>query len=391
MRQDEERVDALHRTGLLDTPPEDRFDRVVRLACRLFDVPTAAVNLVDRDRQFTKASVGVDLPDRPLSASICASAIQDPDPLVIEDLTADERFRDTELVQANPGLRFYAGQPLVASGQRVGTLCVFDERPRSVDDTDLAVLRDLAGWIEKEMALDEEMVRGGEVQRRLLPRRPPTVEGYDVVGRCLPAREVGGDFYDWFPVDDEVQVVLGDVMGKGIGSAIIAASVRALVRGASRYNTLGDAVTRTAATLEDDLEQTTTFVTLFCARLEPSTGRLEYVDAGHGLSFVLDAHGGHRRLESEGLPLGVLPGSEWKPGEVVLEPGHTLVAVSDGTLDFFPDPAAALDALVELNRDCADTDELVVKLTELTARGDRSDDVTMFAVRRHGTGDGVAS
>ena len=97
----------------------------------------------------------------------------------------------------------------------------------------------------------------------------PHLPGYEVAGACLPAAAVGGDFYDWHNVGDGFQIVLADVMGKGIPAALIGASVRSLMRGASRFNDLETAVNRVSYAIEPDLTETSTFVTMLAARLDP--------------------------------------------------------------------------------------------------------------------------
>lgn len=376
-----DRLRALRSLNLLDTPHEERFDRVVRLAQRLFDVPTAAVTLIDADRQWAKAQVG--LPRQlPRDDSFCTHTIETPDPLVVQDTWDDDRFRDNPLVVDGPKVRFYAGQPLTVRGQRLGALCILDDKPREVTEADLDLLRDLASWVEKEFALDQELLRAGEVQRRLLPRSAPDLPGYQVAGRCTPAHDVGGDFYDWYHVGDRVQLVLADVMGKGVGAAIIAAGVRAVIRGAAHFNELEEAVNRAAMSIECDLGETSTFVTLFCAQLSPTTGEVRFVDAGHGLALVLDGRGGHRRLLTGDLPLGVLPGQTWTAGTTTLAPGETLVMVSDGLLDVFPDTRSALRRLISLDAASADADDLVGRIAALSLGGALTDDVTTVVVRR---------
>lgn len=122
---------------------------------------------------------------------------------------------------------------------------------------------------------------------------------------------MGGDFFDYYTIGDELHLTIADVMGKGVGAAIIAASVRAVMRGASRFNDLVSTVNRSAAALELDLADTPTFATLFAARLRYDEAKLSYVDAGHGLAAVIDAEGHPRQLSSDDLPLGVLPDNRW--------------------------------------------------------------------------------
>jgi hypothetical protein len=382
-QQELERLTALQELSILDTPREERFDRVVRLAQRLFDVPMVAISLVDRDRQWHKASTGLPFEEAPRTEAFCNRTIQQAGPFVVPDAVRDAEFATNPLVQQAPAIRFYAGQPLAApGGQLVGTLCILDSKPREISPVELSLLRDLADWVEKELSMDEEMVRAGEVQRRLLPETAPCLQGYEVAGRCRPARRVGGDFFDWFPVGDEFQIVVSDVMGKGVAAALIGATVRAVVRGASRFNELGEAVNRASASLEQDLAETATFATMFCARLDPATDRLRYVDAGHGLSFVVSADGAARRLRSDGLPLGAGFGDILQVHETTLEPDDTLVVVSDGLLDFFPTTAEALLAAQDVHRRSGTAEQLVQGLCRIVGDSPPPDDVTVVALRR---------
>jgi diguanylate cyclase (GGDEF)-like protein len=152
---EQRRVAALRATGLLDTPPEERFDRVTRLACRLLGVPIALVSLVDTDRQWFKSRAGLDDQETPRDVSFCGHAITGDGPLVVPDALADHRFYDNPLVTRDPRVRFYAGCPLTMPGSpelRLGTLCVIDHEPRQLASDDLAILEDLAAMIESEIA-----------------------------------------------------------------------------------------------------------------------------------------------------------------------------------------------------------------------------------------------
>src|SRR5262245_49047067 len=160
------RLASLRSLRVLDTPPEDRFDRVVRLLARLLGVPMAFVSLVDADRQWFKASCGLNADQTPRSAALCAHAIlaRNGDALVVRDAASDPRFRDSPLVKGEPGIRFYAGQPLAGpGGHRVGTLCVADRRPRDLSADDRQALRDFAAVVERELNLAEAVQLQGEL------------------------------------------------------------------------------------------------------------------------------------------------------------------------------------------------------------------------------------
>lgn len=149
------RLDALRRLEIVGTPPEAAYDRLVRLATTLLDVPIAVISLVDADRSWFKARVGLDLAETHRDASFCVHTIgQEPgQALVVEDSWLDDRFEDNPLVIGSPRIRFYAGVPLRApGGEPVGTLAVIDRTPRSLSTRELLALSDLASIVEELMA-----------------------------------------------------------------------------------------------------------------------------------------------------------------------------------------------------------------------------------------------
>ena len=377
------RTAAVEKVGASAPVLEDRFERVVRLARRLFDVPVVAVNLVDEHHQRSLAHVGMPTDVLPVSDSLCANAVAADRPLVLPDARVDPLFADHPAVTGDAAVRFYAGLPLHAHGEVVGTLCLIDDKPRALSEAEDRMLADLAQLLEQEMATDRDRREAQEVQRRLLPRRPVHVPGLQVAGHCQPARTVGGDFYDWQEVaGGRLQVVVADVMGKGLVAAVIAAAVRTLMRSTSPYNTLADSVTRTGTDTLDDLDDVGTFVTLFAVRIDPGTGAMDYVDAGHGLALVLQPDGEVRRLHSAGLPLGAIPGEHWTSESEVLAPGETLLVVSDGVLDAFAGLDEALAAARQLAAAGGAPHGVVRRVTDRVAELTTSDDITVIAVRR---------
>lgn len=147
------RLTVLRSLDILDTPAEERFDRLTRMAKRMFDVPIALVSLVDDDRQWFKSRVGLDATETPRDISFCGHTILGNDVFVIPDAIEDERFADNPLVTGDPSIRFYAGCPLTApDGSKLGTLCVIDQQPRTIEDDDVDALKDLAAMVETELA-----------------------------------------------------------------------------------------------------------------------------------------------------------------------------------------------------------------------------------------------
>lgn len=393
---EDERVRSLIQLQMLDTPPEDRFARITRLARAVFGIPMAAVALVDRDRQWFKQVDGLDIGDSvPRSRTICQATIarsyEHPDDpaLVIEDAAAAPEFAMVPGVGEPGGIRFYAGYPLYGpGGHAVGTFCIYDTEPRALNAVELSTFTELASWAQRELEQSDDIERAAEVQRHLLPRTLGDLPGYSVSALCLPAYAVGGDFYDHYRVEHSAAFTVADVMGKGLGAAILAANVRSALRAASRAvewvgcsMALDDVVNSVASQLAEDLGRTDTFVTLFHCLLDPASGTVRYVDAGHGFAVVVRAGGRVDGLDSAGLPFGVLPDATWECGEVTLGEGDTLVVASDGVLDLIGDGSDVRPALSFVARH-AEPADLCARARALVAEKSPLDDVTLVAVRR---------
>ncbi|WP_148610857.1 GGDEF domain-containing protein [Aeromonas sobria] len=146
------RLDTLRRLSLLDTEAEERFDRLTRMARRVFDVPIALVSLVDEDRQWFKSCIGLEVSETARDISFCGHAIMGNETFIVPDASLDPRFADNPLVVGGPCIRFYAGQPLqIANGCKLGTLCIIDTVPRVLSDEDVGLLKDLAAMVVREL------------------------------------------------------------------------------------------------------------------------------------------------------------------------------------------------------------------------------------------------
>ena len=149
---EDRRLAATRSLGLWKTPPEERFDRVVRLAAAAFDVPIALIALMERDREWFKSCYGLEIREVLRDNSFCGHAIFERQPLVVSDALLDERFADNPYVTGFPGVRFYAGHPLILrNGCCVGTLCILDVRPRHFDNVGISLLRDLSQFAIAEL------------------------------------------------------------------------------------------------------------------------------------------------------------------------------------------------------------------------------------------------
>jgi len=149
-----DRQRALHDMNLMDTPKEERFDRIVELTQLLFQVPMANISLIDKDRQWFKSKVGIEANEISRDVSFCAHAILEDQAMVVPDALQDYRFAANPMVLEEPFIRFYAGQPLRApSGHKVGTLCLVDKEAREFKEHDLKLLAQLGKLVEREFTL----------------------------------------------------------------------------------------------------------------------------------------------------------------------------------------------------------------------------------------------
>jgi diguanylate cyclase (GGDEF)-like protein len=148
------RLQELHRFEVLDTPPEEAFDRITQLIKSVLQIPMAAVSLVDQDRQWFKSRQGIEIGETERSISFCTHAIEDTEVLIVGDALEDPRFATSPLVRGQPYIRFYAGVPLRArNGHNIGALCAMDTKPRQLDAEQIGLLQDLARLVVDELEL----------------------------------------------------------------------------------------------------------------------------------------------------------------------------------------------------------------------------------------------
>ena len=158
-----DRIAALHALNILDTPPEERFDRLTRLAKRVFNVPYVTISMIDTHRQWFKSVQGLTICQTSRDISFCAHAILFDDILYVENALKDKRFSDNPVVVGDPKVRFYAGCSLDVNGFKAGTFCIFDKKPRTFTAEDRQLLKDLATLAEHELSISHPVITAGAV------------------------------------------------------------------------------------------------------------------------------------------------------------------------------------------------------------------------------------
>jgi len=381
--REDRRQRAVESLGYTEAKRNPRLDRVSRIARATFGVDFSSITVFDNDRALFVGGGGFDGVESPRADSPCQLVVDSGEIVTTDDARTDERF-DNILNIRGPNSAFYVGHPLLdASGNVVGSLCLVNQEPRQLTDHEMQVFIDLAGWAQEEMLADAEAIYARETQQSLLPEAPLVHGRVRVIGTCVPANSVGGDYFDYGPYGSLVHVAIGDVMGKGTAAAIIGAATRSACRavvpliadGAS----LGQGVDRIERAVINDLQRTSTFVTYFHAVIDEENDTLHYVDAGAGLTLLVRADGATEQLTGDGLPLGIEL-QEHTTYSRALSAGDRIVLVSDGLLDIVDDQRDWVGEVDSLVRSAATGADALRSIAEVSRVRVPIDDVTVVVV-----------
>lgn len=353
---EEQRLAAVHRYNVLDTPPDQAFDRVSALASRVCNAPVAIVSIVDADRIWFKSHHGVDVDQVDRDPGLCASAILQGDPWIVEDARTDPRTLANPLVAGELGLQFYLGIPLRTSdGHNLGVLCVLDFEPRSASEREILDLTDLASVVvdelelrlafSRQVALETELRAQAEdlarnLQTSLLPATLPDLDGLELAAEYRPAHRerVGGDFYDAFETRDGYGLLIGDVCGHGPRAAALASMARHSLRAVTvstdwePSRLLADLNAAVLVTPEDDDRRFCTVALLRCRR-DGSAVAATIALGGHPYPRILRADGSVEVVGQGGSLIGVFASAAFTDADLRLEPGDALVLYTDGLVE----------------------------------------------------------
>jgi phosphoserine phosphatase RsbU/P len=335
----------------------------------------AARQLIDSN-EYGLALLDVRLPDESGYGLLEELRAKHPDTAVVMISGVD----DPELGKAavEHGAYAYFVKPVGATELYLAVVNAY--RRRSMELEYRSNLRRLESLVAER---SDQMVKAAKVQAGLLPASPMIGDGFEVAAHFSPAREISGDFYDWYLADQHrLAVTLGDVMGKGLPAAILMATVRASLRAAAQVGSVEDGVNKAAGVMAAALEVNQAYVTLFHGLFDASSGELQYIDAGHGHARLVRAAGAQELLAQRGAPIGLLPDNSFTPGKVTLNPGDTLVVFSDGLLDLRPDLATKEIPLPVSARRATHAQEMVDILAAGSRDRELPDDVTVLALRR---------
>jgi len=244
--------------------------------------------------------------------------------------------------------------------------------------------------LERER-LERELQLASEIQQRFQPTAPPHVEGYELQGISFPCYEIGGDYYDFIEREDgRLVIALGDVSGKGTAAALLMSSLHAAIHAQSAsHDSLVATISAVNRYLADNIPANR-FVTLFYAELDPESGALSFLNAGHNPPLIVHAAGTVEQLASGGLPLGIKPDAEYREGRTRMQPGDVLVIYSDGVTEAVSPTgeefgATRLYEVVSRNVNASAAgirDRIESSLTKFAQGTSAADDITLVIVKR---------
>jgi phosphoserine phosphatase RsbU/P len=345
-------------TAIASTQSLDELANLIIQKCvKHLKVEQGAVMLLDEQDQKNPFHTMVRKQDSDLKvlpfrfdAQLAGWMIKNKTPLLINDFIRDQRFRD--VASAGMSLRSLLSVPLLLKGRLIGLISVFNKKTDpefSLDDQRLlaiiaaqsAQVIENARLYQEEQALfrlQEEMRLARDIQMNLLPTSSPGIVGYDIAGKTIPAKEVGGDYFDYIPLNDQcLAFCLGDVSGKGMPAALLMANLQATLRGqAAREVSCKSCMDRSNRLLFHGTDSTK-FATLFYGILNAEQHELCYSNAGHDFPLLFSTGKTPLRLKTGGVVLGFVEDFPYSEAKIKLNQGDLLVLYSDGITEAMND------------------------------------------------------
>jgi sigma-B regulation protein RsbU (phosphoserine phosphatase) len=394
---------------LLHRPLTELFDLILKMLFEAVPAERGAILLLEGQPvalqvKASRARSGGS--DVKVSRSIARRVVDDRVSVLIPNVLDDAAFREQESIVAT-GIRSAVCAPLwlgVSGQDEVIGLVYLDSLrgTHTFSEQDLRIVTALASVaaakienarlledrLEKQR-LEEEMRVAAEIQRWLMPKAAPQVPGYCLVGSNKPCRTIGGDYYDFDVENGQLLLALGDVSGKGTGAALLMTVLRAATRGHWTEGTPAEAVGRINRTVAQNVPNGK-YITFFMARLDPATGRIAYVNAGHNPPLLIRTDGSVETLTEGGMVLGLFESVPYADGVIDLRPGDALIIFSDGVTETwspqdeeFGDDGLKNIAVEHRRCDVATLQDHILQALERHAAGGKAtDDRTLVVLKR---------
>ena len=329
---------------------ESVIDLIVRKCVKHLHVEQGVVMLLDEKDQENpfrtmirkQDSLSDFLPYR-LDTQLTGWMLKNKTPLLINDFENDGRFKF--VTKSDFPIKNLLSVPMMMKGKMVGLVTVFnkhtesgfttgEQRLLSIIAAQSAHLIENARLYEEEqnlLRLQEEMRLAYDIQVNLLPKSFPAVKGYEIAGKSIPSKDVGGDYFDFIPINDKCfGFCLGDISGKGIPAALLMSNLQATLRGQTLMKfSVKDCVTFTNNLLYNNTD-INKYATLFHAVLDSAENKITFCNAGHNEPILIDGNGNVQRLKEGGMIVGIMPDAPYEEATIDFPAGSIIVVFSDG-------------------------------------------------------------
>lgn len=389
---------------------DEIIDQIVMKCIKHIGVEEGTVNLLDKNKEGEdfhtmvrhKDTSGVKVPYR-MDAGLKGWMLKNRTSFLSNDIRRDERFKF--LTDDEYPFSSILCVPLIVKGEMMGYLAVFNKRKGDFTDEDRRLLSIIgsqsaqiienARLLEEEkmyLSLQEELKMASEIQRKLLPDSPPDVPGYELYAANIPAKSVGGDYYDFVPLsEDRLAFCIADITGKGMPAAMLMANLQATFRSQVLVDDdCTTCMTRTNKLLYRSTESTK-FATMIYGALDPKSGKIKYTNGGHDCPILFKRDCEPTQLESTGLILGIFEDSDYNQESIRLEAGNLLLLFSDGITEamnsnFEMYGTEPLKNLVQKNleKSVSEIGSMILEDIRKHAGGTtQSDDITLMLIKRN--------
>jgi len=393
---------ALNIGAMVD--PQDMVEKLVDTLLRAVNAQQAVVTLVDQvegDPTQTGLRVMASSADHQkfhMNDSLLGWMYLHKAPLRSNDPNNDKRFKRATWDETVHSIMCV---PLLVKGELIGILTCCnkkgsdgfteeDQQLLAIIAAQSAQIMDNARLYRESASIQEQVRVAYQIQRNLLPKEPPIINGYDIAGTSVPAQTVGGDYFDFIPIEDGWWAIcLGDVSGKGLPASLLMANLQATLRGQTLVNSPVHETIKRSNTLMYESTDDENFVTLFYGLLDVSRHQFSFCNAGHEHPFLLSGRG-NTRLDSGGIALAVLDEAEFHQQTVTLNAGDVVVIFSDGITDAtnrFDEPFGqdSLSAIIEQHKDKPASriiEEIMSAVNRHAGDAPQLDDLTLVVMRR---------
>ncbi len=332
---------------------EGLLDRIISIIQSVLRPDRTYLMMIDDDTGeldplVVKVTAGENQNEVKISSSIVNRCLKEGVSLLVSDAAMDERFNSSESIILN-AIRTAMVAPLIFKGESIGVIYVdTSSRTAAYTDEELDLLTSIANQaavaitnaklqsqLVEQHKLAREMEIARNIQTNLLPKTYPDLPGYQLSAMSLPAKQVGGDYYDFLKMQDgRIGLAIADVSGKGVPAAILTATTRSYLQGETLHKatTITETVSRINRMVHRDVTNDM-YVTMVYTLLDPVSGQLEYVNAGHSHPVLIHPNGELEFLDKGGIFLGIDPGIPYESSSVIIPPGGVIVLYTDGVTD----------------------------------------------------------